>query len=506
MSAVTDAAGLAEMPPGPSLAAALACIDRARVSNGDMIEVLRARYRLRAHLDAQLAADIADIGLRDPRSDRGSVAYLPEPGQFAADELRPALSWTRRRAEAELDFSWELTVRLPWVFDALDSGDIDLPKARVFATYLADLPLARRTEICAAVLPKAPGWTTGRLAAHLRKLVISADPQSARELYEKALARRRVVGYLDSAGTAVLSANDIAPEDMAAACTRISRLAAAVKRRGHPARMDQLRADLFCGLLDGTLHSLSRTEIIDHFLGSVPSGKAQGIEVRAELGTLLGISRRPGELPGWGPLLADNTRSAVLAQRGGSWYFAVCDDDGYLLVPGITRRRPLQARDLRDGGMVELQVSTSLLARLMESPPVGWEAVIADIAAQYAAWPTASAAFDSQPGRRFPTAGLRRANRMRDRTCRGPGCRRPATESQFDHTVDHARGGPTTDANGGQLCAHDHDLKTRGHWCLKQPEPGVFLWTSPLGQVHRTRGDPVIIPPLTAPEDDLPPF
>ncbi|WP_028938259.1 HNH endonuclease signature motif containing protein [Pseudonocardia spinosispora] len=507
MTAASVISRLAQLAPGPELAAALAVIDRDTVSNGDMITVLQARYRLHAHTAAQLAADIASIGVRDPLADPRTVATVSEPGQYASAELRAALSWTRRKADLELDFSSDLCRRLPLVFDALDTGLIDLPKARVFVTYLADLPEAQRTAICADVLPKTPLWTVGKLAAHLRKLVIDTDTHRAQDLYEKALARRTVVGYLNEDGTATLTAGRIAPEDMAAACVRVDRLARALKHAGHPALLDQLRADVFCGLLDGTLHGLDRAAMIAHFLrNGTSAGKPQGIEVRAELGTLLDLTDRPGELPGWGPILAPNTRRTALSQRGGSWTFAVCDDTGHLLTPGVLRSRPTHATTTRDGGAVELQISAGLLAELSENPPPGWEQVLAEIAAQHNTWLDTRTTPDADPRRRFPSAGLRRYTHIRDRSCRGPGCRRPARDSQYDHTIDHQFGGPTVDTNGGQLCAHDHDLKTRGHWRLEQPQPGQFIWTSPLGQTYRTRGDPVIIPPLTTKDNEPPPF
>ncbi|MCA1672345.1 MAG: HNH endonuclease, partial [Actinobacteria bacterium] len=73
----------------------------------------------------------------------------------------------------------------------------------------------------------------------------------------------------------------------------------------------------------------------------------------------------------------------------------------------------------------------------------------------------------------------------------------------LDHTVDHAHGGPTTDANSGPLCPHDHWLKHVGGWRLTQPEPGHFTWTSPLGRVYHTRPQPIVtdLPdPLPGPE------
>jgi hypothetical protein len=46
-----------------------------------------------------------------------------------------------------------------------------------------------------------------------------------------------------------------------------------------------------------------------------------------------------------------------------------------------------------------------------------------------------------------PTPAQRRFIRARDRTCRHPGCRRPAARTDIDHVTAHADGGATDCAN-----------------------------------------------------------
>jgi hypothetical protein len=137
-----------------------------------------------------------------------------------------------------------------------------------------------------------------------------------------------------------------------------------------------------------------------------------------------------------------------------------------------------------------------------------WADVVADLAAQFARRDQLLAALDNRPGDRFPGAALARHIQVRDRTCSHPGCRRPAQRSDLDHTRDHARGGATVQANLGPGCRKHHLYKHELGWQLAQPQPGTFVWTSPLGQVYRTRGEP-ITPPLPEPqprplEPDLP--
>ena len=55
--------GLAQMRPGPGLAALLATVDRSRLGAADLYELVRARARQVAHDQAQLLADVFEAGL-----------------------------------------------------------------------------------------------------------------------------------------------------------------------------------------------------------------------------------------------------------------------------------------------------------------------------------------------------------------------------------------------------------------------------------------------------------
>ncbi|WP_300018801.1 HNH endonuclease signature motif containing protein [Pseudonocardia sp.] len=225
-----------------------------------------------------------------------------------------------------------------------------------------------------------------------------------------------------------------------------------------------------------------------------PTAAPTGIEIRVALSTLLGHDEHPGEIPGLGLLTAPATRARVAQQRRAQWRFAVTDTTGRLLSEGLTRRRPGSVgdhpvrRDGPAGGIVEIHVPATLLHQLQSDGVGEWAGVVADIAARHARRDDHLADLDAHPARRFPTAALRRHTEIRDRTCTFPGCRRRAHTSHTDHTRDHARGGATIAANTGPACGHDHDVKHRGGWQLHQPEPGRFVWRSPLGGQYRTGG------------------
>ncbi|SBW28709.1 HNH endonuclease [Candidatus Protofrankia californiensis] len=90
-------------------------------------------------------------------------------------------------------------------------------------------------------------------------------------------------------------------------------------------------------------------------------------------------------------------------------------------------------------------------------------------------------------GRRFPSPGLVRA---RDRTCRFPGCRKPARSCDLDHVRPYAKGGPTSEGNLIVACRRHHRAKHDGGWRMEQATGAVVAWTAPTGRVYRTVPEP----------------
>ena len=85
-----------------------------------------------------------------------------------------------------------------------------------------------------------------------------------------------------------------------------------------------------------------------------------------------------------------------------------------------------------------------------------------------------------------PTEKIREHVIVRDGTCVFPWCGRNARRCDLDHIVpydhDHPdQGGPTSTDNLAALCRRHHRLKTHGRWRYEMTDPGVFIWTSPLG-------------------------
>ncbi|GAA4591293.1 hypothetical protein GCM10023194_50210 [Planotetraspora phitsanulokensis] len=253
------AEGLAEMAPGPELAAALGGLDLARLSGYDAVVVLQAYARLEAHVQARKAAIMAEVGLYVPAP--GDMTKMAVPDKCSADEIRAALTLTRRAAEREYAFAHALATRLPAVRDALDAGRIDKPRALVFCDWLEDVPADLARTVADHVLPTAGRLTTSQLKDKIKRLLLAADPSWARRRYERALQRRRVEGTLLPDGTAGITGHQLPLDQAAAAIVRVDAIAQQAKRAGLHTPIDHIRADIFLGLLDGSFTGLDDTQI-----------------------------------------------------------------------------------------------------------------------------------------------------------------------------------------------------------------------------------------------------
>jgi hypothetical protein len=618
-----------DLPSGPQLATLIAELPVDQVPNARLVEVLQAHSRQLAHAQARLCAVMAEIARATP------VAGLPDEAvtradedfEWASHEIAAALTWTPTTADRELAFA--LTLRgLPLVFTALEQGLIDRGKAQVFCDHLdparGELTPAQIRRLCERFVPLAPRWTARQLSRRLLAAIQAIDPDYHRRRYRRGLRERGIVLFLNRDGTATLSGEGLPPDEAAAAAARLDRLAEAAKRAGHPGRLGQITADLYLGMLDGSLHGFTEAQILDRLLsdrrpedgddtdagigdtsdsegrrepaaaeasagweptgteptgaesgraepggrnradenptdasptgegptgdepasptvagatvagatetGGMPSrtgedrwrgeriGIRDGIELRVGLATLLGRDQRPAEIAGLGPVDAEIARLVAARQRRGArWRFAIVDTHGHLLLAGPLRRRPrnqppghppsARPPDRVHGGVVELHLTLTELRRYAANPHLAdhwagdWAGLIAEITDQWADRHRMWRELAKDPRARFARGALADHVRIRDRSCVGPGCDRPARRSQLDHTIDHAHGGNTVEGNIGPGCWRHHPDKDRG-WTLTQPRPGHFVWISPLGRTYRTRGEP-IRPDL--PEPDPPP-
>nr|WP_069601548.1 HNH endonuclease signature motif containing protein [Mycobacterium kyorinense] len=103
--------------------------------------------------------------------------------------------------------------------------------------------------------------------------------------------------------------------------------------------------------------------------------------------------------------------------------------------------------------------------------------------------PLTTPSADAAPAYR-PSAALAEFVRLRDLTCRFPGCDQPAEVCDIDHTVPFPFG-PTHPSNLKLLCRYHHLLKTfYTGWADQQLSDGTVIWTAPTA--IRTPRNPVV--------------
>ena len=403
---------LDEMEPGPFLAAILANTDVDRLSGHDRVVVLRARQRMASHYLAHMYADMAAVADAIEGLEGGEDPELVAEG--AAAEIRAALRLTRRAADMELGLALELRQRLPSLWEAFAARDLDVRRVRTMVGSTGHLDRDTARMVVDQVIDRAPQLTTGELKGRLQRLCIEVDPDAATARYEEAVAERRVVADLSDDGTAQLMGMALPPDRVVSASAFINQLARHLKRAGETRTMDQLRADVFLDLLEGR-HQHRST-----------SGGA--IELRVDLETLARLSDAPGELAGFGPVIADIARQVTDRQRDGStWRYVVTDPHtGMPLHHGTTRRRP--------------------------------------------------------------TATQQRHVETRDPRCVFPGCRMPSQACDLDHRIEWAHSRRTAVDDLAPVCRHDHVIRHRHLWTYRPLAGGDYLWTSRLGHTYTTSG------------------
>jgi HNH endonuclease len=113
---------------------------------------------------------------------------------------------------------------------------------------------------------------------------------------------------------------------------------------------------------------------------------------------------------------------------------------------------------------------------------------------------------DAPPEKGYvPSTALADFVRCRDLTCRAPGCDRPATGCDVDHTIPYSDGGATGASNLKCLCRLHHLMKTFWGWCDQQLPDGTVIWRFPDGQTYvTTPGSALLFPNLCAPTGDIP--
>jgi hypothetical protein len=459
------------------------------------LQRVQARKAMDAAYEAELimgfAADRPDIddppaGHRGARR-RGAGSPVPGTSEFLPDELALVMNCSRSFASGVLSDAWVLTERMPAVHAARSAGRLDPWRARVFADVLG----AASDEVIAAVvpalLPVAAGLSSGQLRRRLIAAAIAADEEFAEQRRIEAERRARVRVYPTADGLSMLASE--LPSAVAAAMWSVIDGAAQLARTGGDDRpIGVLRAEAHAALVlqpggDGRPAVTGHVTVVAPLPALRPDGAAaDGGPLAGEEGPSVdGVPITAAHLR---ELLAQLKALGVQAPPGGSLHLALTGENGALLATATAGELArLAARGCRTHGR-EVACACPVL--------------------------TGPAAVD----RYTPSAAQVRFLRLRDRTCRHPGCAQPAGRTDADHVVSYDCGGRTGCENLCCLCRTHHRLKTfaRG-WRFELLADGTLRVTTPSGITRTTRPpglrDPMQQPALPSPPPppvEPPPF
>lgn len=484
-----------------------------RLTDDELIGLLRAWRRLSSWAAAGELAAVSELNRR--RIAEVKSGADPHLGEHVGDELAIPLTLTARGADMLLELSCALD-RLPATRAALAAGHIDRSRAAVIADEVSCLGDTQAAAVEKAVIGRAPAQTTGQLRAAARRSVLAADPSAAGRRREKARKDARVEVWDERSGTASLAGRDLPPADVLAADKRIDALARRLRTSGADGTLDQLRAHVYTALLLGrglrtprehaaqsgpvtepapperrgtapgrprnpespgnpdVRNQLGSTQDSDNpndaegFGADPQAGLLAGtVNLTMPLATWLGADGAPGEVAGFGPVSATDSRALadLLARRPGArWCVTVTDGNGRAVGHGCAA-----VGSVRGGRHPGRALTVTI--RPLATATCGHER--------------------ETPGYR-PADSLRHVINIRHGACSFPGCRRPAGCCDLDHTVPYDQSGRTCECDLAPLCRRHHRAKQTSGWRLDQPEPGILVWTLPSGRTSTVR--PTIYP------------
>lgn len=447
----TEAVGEIVVPDVPPLSAVMAN------TLGELVDAVAATDRMLATVSAWRAEVIDQLR----QWSEVSVPATPGPAGWDArtiahrtvvTELACALRLPERTSETLLAESQALLHELPATREALRVGEISYRHARVIIDQAASLQDAARGEFEEQVLPAAKALTVAKFERKARIVRELIDSSTITARHVKSVADRSVMVQPGRDGMAWLTAH-LSAENAFGIYNRISQIATGLQGPAEERTLTQLRTDVFSDLLiDGTtLGSDAGPDATAGGTGSEASGSGTGIGrgiratvlVTVPVLNLLGQSEEPASLEGYGPIDADTAR--------------------------------------------RLAAHAPSFIRILTHPETG---VALSLGRDHYAVPK----------------DLRTWLRVRDGTCRFPGCNKSAGGCDIDHTLDWQYGGLTEYDNLADLCPGHHGLKHHTNWTVKNSPDGTLTWTAPSGKRYTTEPETRIEPPKRDTSPEPPPF
>ncbi|MCC9198477.1 DUF222 domain-containing protein [Arthrobacter sp. zg-Y820] len=377
---------------------------------------------------------------------------------LAAEEAATILGVPAGTGKALMSQAGDLCTRNTATLKALESGQISYGHAETLVEQCVGVVPAELPGFEAELLGMAAGQTRTQFRVKAHRLREKYYPETIVQRQATAFEQRTVWVRPEPDGMSWISA--LLPAEKAQAIfTQLSVAARGEQAAGDTRTVDQLRTDILADLLGGHEHECG-DECRNG--GGTGAGGKKGKGRRKGSGSGRGASsegKGSGSGKGFGSCRIGHgprARTEILVLINAETLFGADDQpaelNGYGPISPVTARR--MAREAMKWTPVERDPDTEEILRVGK--------------------------------RRKVPDGLKRVLRVRDGTCRFPGCRTNAVISEIDHTKPWAQGGPTDHDNLEHLCRRHHMFKTEGFWKARQPRPGVIEWTSPGGRCYRT--------------------
>lgn len=382
------------------------------------------------------------FALESAASARASVRASDMAMREVASEIAAACRQSDRTVQREISEAMTLVECFPATVAGWEAGQLSRRHVRAVADVGIALPRETREEFDRFAAALAREVSPGRLKTRLSVAAQKWHPQTLTERHRTARESRcvRVVTGENGMSDLIATLPTVLAEAVLDRLTQQARVI--VDAREDPAvptspsapapapdarTLDQVRADVFADML------LTGDPMVD--------------------------PTRAGDAPGTLGKIRARVQVVVPALA--------------MLAPG---RENLTPAELVGHGPLDAETAR----RLAEATSLPWDRVVTH--------PITGAVLHADTYAR--TAAIDRFLRARDRHCRYPGCTAPAIRCEIDHSIDHARGGPTTVTNLCCLCQRHHTQKQFTRWEVRQLPGGVLEWTSPTGRVYLDTPEP----------------
>lgn len=470
----------------------------AGLSDAELIDTMAGWAKFSAAADAHRLATIAEFTSR-----RLAAAECPDwvVDDYAAAsiEVAAALNVSNHQACRQMDLGMALRTRFPKIAARYAAGETDSRTVTTIQRRTGNVTdqeaLAALDEALVAQLDAYGPLSQRKLESAVDLWVTAVDPEAV--IRSRSSARNREIGFGDDSdadGITTIWGRLLAP-DAKLLDERLTTMAIGVCT-DDPRTRAQRRADALGALAAGKLHLACAcgaptcpTDPDDGRAGSVV------VHVLADPHSLTatcdpychGVDRAAPDEPARPPLF---TRGAVITiGRKPEFASSATDSEARTTTQPEATSTP-QPTGAPESGTEPEPPKRVLRPQLRPAAIVGGPILPAALLAElikrgarvrYLSTPST----EPQPGYR-PSTALDQWVRMRDLTCRAPGCDKPAVAADIDHTAAWPIG-PTHPSNNKCYCRFHHLAKTfwAGFTDRQYPD-GTVEFTTPTGHTYRT--------------------